>query len=185
MGKFPPYQYIGGDRHFSLSVTINTPEKWDMWQDVSSIFMDNFKVLFKYAVYDANKYLIRATPMLTGRLRGGWTSFLNAHNVDYSSAFMDVTLVWGHNEPLSPAAINEGMMMSYYQESDFLVTLINAVPYVDYVEMGTSKMEGYNFTSKTVYKAEYIIKKYIEDWTAKCSEAGAIIEPEILDEVQV
>ena len=179
-----PYQFSGGSRNFTLTITINTPEKWDMWENVSSIFMDNFKVLFKYAVYDANKYLIRATPMMTGRLRGGWTSFLDKHNVDYSAAFMDVTLVEGHNEPLSQEAIMEGKALSSYIETDFLVSLINDVFYGDYVETGTSRMEGRHFTLKSLYKSEFIMKRYMENWTRKCSEESKIVVPEQMEEVQ-
>jgi hypothetical protein len=180
-----PYVYTGGDKNFSLTITINTPEKWDMWQNVSSIFMENFKTLFRYGVLDSNKYLIRATPMQTGRLRGGWTALLNKYNVDYSAAFMDVTLVTGHNEPLSQEAIREGMALSSYIDTDFMVTLVNGVDYADYVETGTSKMEGQHFTAKTMYKAELIMKKYIEEWAKQCSEKSAIVEPTLMEEVQV
>ena len=89
--------------------------------------MDNFKTLFKYAVFDCNKYLIRATPMRTGRLRGGWTALLNKYNIDYSAAFMDVTLVEGHNEPLSEEAIREGTALSSFIDTDFMITLVNSV----------------------------------------------------------
>jgi hypothetical protein len=180
-----PYVFTGGDKNFSLTITINTPEKWDMWADVSSIFMENFKTLFRYAVFDSNKYLIRATPMQTGRLRGGWTALLNKYNIDYSAAFMDVTLVTGHNEPLSQEAIREGMALSSYIDTDFMVTLVNGVDYADYVESGTSKMEGQHFTARTLYKAELIMKNYIENWANQCSVKSEIVEPVQMDEVQV
>ena len=180
-----PYKFEGGDKNFNLTITINTPKKWDMWENVRSIFMENFKILFRYAVFDSNKYLIRATPMLTGRLRGGWTALLNKYNIDYSAAFMDVTLVTGHNQPLSQEAIIEGMALSSFIDTDFMVTLVNGVFYADYVESGTSKMEGQHFTLKSVYKAELIMRRYVEEWANRCSEASEIVEPKQMEEVQV
>jgi len=180
-----PYVYTGGDKNFGCTITLITPEKWDMWAGISSMFMDNCKLLFKYAVFDTNKYLIRATPLQTGRLRGGWTALLNKYNIDYSAAFMDVTLVTGHNEPLSQEAIREGMALSSYIDTDFLVTLVNDVDYGDYVETGTSKMEGQHFTAKTMYKAELIIKRNLENWFQQCAEKNEIVKPTQMEEVQV
>jgi len=180
-----PYVFTGGDKNFGMTITINTPKQWEMWENVRSIFMDNFKVMFKYGVFDANKYLIRATPMQTGRLRAGWTALLNKYNIDYSAAFMDVTLVTGHNEPLSQEAISEGMALSSFIDTDFMVTLVNGVPYADYVETGTSKMEGQHFTLKSTYKAELIMKRYMEEWMRICSGEGQIVAPQQMEEVQV
>lgn len=179
-----PYVFTGGDKNFSLTITINNPKQWDMWENISSIFMDNFKTMFKYAVFDANKYLIRLTPLMSGRLRGGWTALLNKYNIDYSAAFMDVTLVTGHNEPLNSEAIMEGIALSSFIDTDFMVTLVNGVPYADYVETGTSKMEGQHFTLKAMYKSELIIKKYAEEWFRQCSEKSEIVAPKQTEEVQ-
>lgn len=179
-----PYVFTGGDKNFSVTISIKEPKQWDMWANVSSIFMDNFKTLFKYAVFDANKYLIRLTPMQSGRLRAGWTALLNKYNIDYSAAFMDVTLVEGHNEPLSQEAIMEGMALSSFVDTENLVTLVNGVPYADYVETGTSRMEGQHFTLKAMYKAELILKRYTEEWFKECSERSEIVSPKQMEEVQ-
>ena len=179
-----PYKFIGGNKNYTLTITIVNPKQWDMWEGVESIFMENFKTLFKYAVYDANRYLIRITPMLTGRLRGGWTSFLDKHNEDYTAAFADVSLVEGHSEPLSNEAIEEGKALSTFEETDFVVSLMNAVEYADYVDSGTSVMDARNFTAKALYKFEFILKRYLEQWDTKCSEEGVISSPEHLEEVQ-
>lgn len=181
-----PYVFTGGDKNFDLTITIHNPEDWEKWTKVSSIFLDNFKTLFRYAVLEANKYLIRATPLMSGRLRGGWTALLNKYNVDYSAAFMDVTLVEGHNEPLSQEAIMEGMALSSYIDTDFMITLVNGVPYADYVESGTARMEGRHFTLKAMYKSELIIKNYIEQWVKMCSDKSEIVPPpKQMEEVQV
>ena len=179
------YRFEGGDHNFGLIITISPSEKFDMWANLSSIFMENFKILFRYAVFDSNKYLIRLTPMLTGRLRGGWTALLNKYNIDYSAAFMDVSMVIGHNAPLSQKAILEGIALSSFIDTDLMVTLVNGVPYAEYVEFGTSKMEGQHFTSRAIYKSELIFKGYVDEWTKKCSEKSEIIEPEQMEEVQV
>lgn len=180
-----PYKYEGGNRNFRLIITIEDPKKWDMWENSKSIFTGYFKEVFKLAIYDVNKYLIRATPLRSGRLRGGWTSFLDKHSIDYSAAFMDTTLVEGNNSVISQEAIREGKALSSFVETDFSVSIANAVEYADYVETGTSKMEGRNFTLKSVYKAELIIKNYIEEWLKKCSEKSEIVKPEQMEEVQV
>lgn len=180
-----PYIFTGGDKNFSLTISLTPTDKWDRWEHISPVFMENFKTVFRYAVFDANKYLIRITPLMTGRLRGGWTALLNKYNIDYSAAFMDVTLVEGHNEPLSQEAILEGIALSSYIDTDFLVTLVNGVEYGDYVETGTSKMEGRHFTLKAMYKSEFIMKRYIEEWMRQCSESDDIVAPTQMEEVQV
>lgn len=178
------YVFTGQDREFGLTITINTPENWEKWKNMAPTFLENLQLAFKYAVFDCNKYLIRATPMLTGRLRGGWTALLNKHNIDYSAAFMDVTLVTGHNEPLSEEAIREGMALSSCIETENLISITNGVDYADYVETGTSRMEGQHFTLKTMYKSELIMANYIRSWAKKCSEKGEIVKPEQQEEVQ-
>ena len=177
--------YTGRDRKWNLTITIINPDVWKEFSELSPTFLEYCKVLFKDIVFESHRYLIRVTPMLTGRLRGGWTAILNKYNVDYAAAFMDVSLVTGHNEPLSQEAIKEGMALSQYiDEMDKMdVTIINGVEYAEYVEFGTSMMEGRYYTTKAMYKAEHIMQQAFSAWFRKMTEQQRVVLPDPIEAV--
>jgi len=157
-------RYVGGGSEFSLSFIINNPEEWEKAFNMKYNFTSQLADVFKEIVFECHRYLIRVTPMLTGRLRAGWTSYLAKYSQDYTAAFLDVSLVEAHIEPLSSLAINEGMLMGYNQETPLNVSLYNDVPYGEYVEWGTSVMDPRNFTQKALYKGEFIFGHTLDNW---------------------
>lgn len=168
---------------FSISMTFKNPEEWNKWLNANTLFNDYYKKLFKQCVFEIHKYLIRLTPMQTGRLRGGWTGILNKYGIDYSAAMADVSLLDHFINKVDSAAIAEGMALSNFRDSDLLVTIMNDVFYGEYVEFGTSKMEGQAFTDRARYKGEYIFTKEIDDWFKEMTEKQDLVPPPPVEEV--
>ena len=174
---------------FTVTIRVVNPDKWDRFLDIENAFMAKFKELFMNCVFETHRYLIRITPMRTGRLRGGWVSILDKYNQDYTRAFYDVSLL--HIPSDSPGVLDAQAIMDGVRNSSFLdlypdkldVTLINQVSYGEYVEWGTSKMEGQNFTNRAMYKAEHIIAEAFDKWLKDITNAGDIVEPRPVEEV--
>ena len=172
-----------GDHTFSITVTFVNPDQWNTWLNCNVLFLEYYTKLFRQCVYETHKYLIRVTPLQTGRLRAGWTGILNKYNIDYTAAFLDTSLLDHAFIKYDQTAIAEGMTMSQFQDAPFDVTLINSVPYAEFVEFGTSKQESQNFTNKARYKGEYIFKKAIDDWFRDMTNQAEIVEPQPVEEV--
>ena len=170
------------DKLFQVKFQIVNPEDWNKWGNLTEQFLTQFKPFFKEVVFECHKYLIRCTPMLSGRLRAGLTSILNKYNIDYSAAFMDVTLIDAHNAPLDQSAITEGIQLSSFEDTDESVTLINSVPYADYVESGTSIMESRNYTRKAMYKSEHIMLESFNNWLRDATIEFEIKKDTVIEE---
>ena len=171
------------DPTFAITITFANPDEWSKWSEANALFTEYYKILFRQCVYEIHKYLIRVTPLQTGRLRAGWTGILNKYGIDYSAAFMDTALLDHAFIKYDQTAIIEGMAMSDYLDEELDVILINNVPYGEYVEFGTSRMEGQNFTNKARYKGEYVFKKNIKDWFKEITQKQDIVEPQPVEEV--
>lgn len=183
MNRIKDYVASTGNPSFSITITFVDPEKWNTWLNASTLFYEYYIDLFRQCVYETHKYLIRLTPIQTGKLRAGWTGILTKYNIDYTAAFLDTSLLDHAYIKYDQAAIQEGFTMSQYIDSPLDVTIINTVPYAEYVEFGTSKMEGQNYTNKARYKGEYIFKKEIDDWFKEMSQQAEIVKPQPVEEV--
>lgn len=168
---------------FTIDIKFSPPEAWNEWLKAGDLFTDYYKIMFKECVYQIHKYLIRVTPMQTGRLRGGWTGILNKYGIDYSAAMADTSLLDHFVDKVDSIAIAEGMGLSNFIDEDLCVSIINNVFYGEHVEFGTSKMEGQAFTEKARYKGEYIFKKAMDDWFAEMTAKQEVTKPPILEEV--
>jgi len=183
MSSVKDYVATTGDPTFRISITFVNPDEWDKWFEANTLFTEYYKTLFRQCVYEIHKYLIRVTPIQTGRLRAGWTGILNKYGIDYTAAFSDYSLLDHLNLQLSQQAVMEGFALSQFIDEELDVTIINSVPYSEYVEFGTSRMEGQNFTNKARYKGEYVFKKAIDDWFKEMSQKQDIVEPKQVEEV--
>lgn len=181
--KYPPFieRYESPDK-FSIVIVVSEPERWNKYLDMSPKFKAGYDKIFKDTVIEGHKYLIRITPVETGRLRGGWTAYLDSKRVDYAAAFMDASLVDIRNFDLDPIAISEGKALSSFSESVDQITIVNSVPYGSYLEDGTSRIAARHFTKKAVYKIENIFAKKVQAWVNECSDAGEFTLPKSKDE---
>lgn len=162
---------------FSISITFVDPKKWVSWGNAGTDFLDKYKILFKNCFFEVNKYLIRVTPIRTGRLRMGWTSLLNKYNIDYMAAFMDTSLLDFVRMQQDVRAQVEGGGMSSFIDDDLTMALINNVPYGSDVEFGSSTMEGRYFVQRSLYKSEFIFKQNIDNWFKAIGKSGEIVDP--------
>lgn len=177
---------VGGNPTFSISFEFKNPELFEQWAELEKEFSEYYYILYRNCVYETHKYLLRITPIQTGMLRAGWTGILNKYNIDYTRAFSDVMLLdipANSGQPLSQEAITKGMALSLFVDTKDEISIMNNVPYADYVDAGTSKMQGQNFTIRAMYKGEFIFKKAMEDWLNEIYINGEVTKPKPVEEV--
>lgn len=159
--------------------------------------LDEYKVsLFKDLVGAIHKYLIRLTPLHTGKLRGGWLAFLDKYQVDYSKQLYDTSLygAWKKGNKTEAyrsyapdsAKVEEGKAMSRLEDGlpkETQVYLENTVEYKDAMDFGTSKVQGRHFTDIALYKGEHWFEKYFTQWFDRMSKAGAIVPPPKVEDI--
>ena len=177
------HRRYGKQAEFSVTITVQETPRWNKFLETTSLFMANYLIVFNEAVIQSHKYLIRTTPYDFGKLRSGWTSFLKKHNIDYSTAMLDTSLIGAKPPRPDVRLMQEGETLSSFVEKPFDITVTNSVPYAQYVEYGTSKMAARNFTNIARFKAELILEQAVSDWGAKCSQVGEIVKPDPIEEV--
>ncbi len=175
--------YERKDPTFSIRIEVLDVEKWNRFLELTPTFLEKYYMLFRDVVHQSHKYLIRVTPFDTGRLRAGWTGVLEKYQIDYAMAFIDTSLIETKSTVPSPSAIAEGKGLSSMIDKPFDVTITNNVFYSQYVEFGTSKMQGRHFTQRAMYKSEYIMAQAMDDWLREISTTGDIVSPKAVAEV--
>jgi len=170
--------YLPPGSEFTVHITLDNPEVWDEWLNCPGLFMKYWEDYFREIVFECHRYLIRVTPISTGRLRAGWTGILNKYNQDYQAEMMDTSLVeYVRDYKPNLEAQVEGLSLSQYVDEAFIKTLINNVPYGEYNEWGTSIIAGQFFTHKAMFKSEQIFKDAVENWYKLLTETGRVVEP--------
>ena len=164
---------------FAVRLAILNKDTLEKFETLGTDFDKELEKTFKQLLFDTNKYLIRVTPIDTGELRGGWTSFLDAEQEDYTRQIFDTSLAIkarGREYHITPEGIEKGKAFSTWELPNPLTfTLINSVPYGFYLEHGTSKMRGRNFLALTRYKAEARFTFIFDKWFQDIARAGKII----------
>jgi hypothetical protein len=184
--RAPRYVWDRPKGVFTVFVYPLNPELWQEFFNLTPLFLERYKDLFLQCVFESHRYLIRVTPIITGRLRAGWTSILDKYNQDYTMAFYDTSLVTSKVENLSAEAIAEGKTLSTFQDqypTQLDITITNQVFYGEYVEWGTNHQEAQYFVDRAMYKAEYILSHNIDAWINDMSNAGKVVEPKPVEEV--
>ena len=169
-----------------VKFTIVNPDVWQHWMNLTPLFSEYYIQLFRNCVFESHKYLIRVTPVDTGRLRAGWTSILKKYQIDYQMAFLDLSLVDSPAlNPLDPSMIAIGEKESVSVDLPLAIAVENNVPYAAYMEYGTSVMAGRHFTNRARYKAELILKNAFEDWLKEMVNVGDVVPPKPVKEMAV
>ena len=177
-------------------VTVERPEELKKLENSMKKFDQYYKKLYKDLVAVSHKYLIRVTPIHTGKLRGGWTAFLDKYQIDYSKQLYDTSLYsdWkkaNRTEEYRSYAFDSTEVeagKSFSKLEDALprtteVAIENTVEYKDAMDFGTAKVPGRHFTDIALYKAEHWFEKYFTEWMARMEKAGAIVPPPAVDEI--
>lgn len=183
---------------FSVAFTIENPKEVKKSEKLLQKFDRLYKELFVNLVGEIHKYLIRITPIHTGKLRGGWTAFLNKHQIDYIKQLYDTTLYDAYKKAnislehrdykVDSASVEAGKGMSSLEDKlpgDTDVAVDNKVPYKDYMDFGTSTIPGRHFTDLARYKGELWFQIYFNEWFKRMEKAGAIVEPPKVSEIGV
>ena len=180
------YTPTTGKPVFQITLSFKNIEVWEYWEKASDDFEEQYKNLFRQCVYEIHKYLIRLTPIQSGELRSGWTGILDRYAIDYTRQFMDMSLLdvkANTGKPLDQVAVARGKTLSQWADLPLDVTVINNVPYSEFVEFGTSKMQGQHFTNRSRYKGEFLIKKEVGDWFTEMASKGMITKPQKVEEI--
>ena len=180
---------------FNVSMSIENQERLQEILEMDKDFIRRAHGLFLDVVFQIHKYLIRLTPLDTGELRGGWTSILNKYNQDYTKQILDKSLYddWkqsnrsaeGREYHIDPAKIVEGASKSFFEDVQFDVTLFNTVEQGEYMEFGTSNIQGRHFTELARYKGEFWFNVIFEKWFEKIADEGRIVGTEGLEDEDI
>lgn len=174
----PNPQSLGG----ALKVTfqIDNPQVLNEWLGVGEQFKGELEKTFTGFVFEVHKYLIRITPIDTGELRGGWTSWLDRNQIDYSRQLFDTSIAEkapGRDYHITPEGVEEGKQFSQFEAPNPLdITIINDVPYGIFLEMGTSRMAARNFVEQARFKAEFLFEETFNNWFRKIESTDDVVE---------
>jgi hypothetical protein len=161
-------------------------------------FPEYYRQLFKSLVVEIHKYLIRITPMHTGKLRGGWTAFLDKYQINYTKQLLDTSLYNIFKRAnVTPeykqyqfnyGEVQKGKASSQLEDKlpmDTDVSIENQVEYKDHLDFGTTRISARHFTEIARYKGELWFTEHFQKWINKMNEAGAIVPPPDVKEIDV
>jgi len=191
-------QIKGQSGAFKVSFTIENLKEVKEAEKFQEKFDKFYKQLYLDLVLEIHKYLIRVTPLHTGKLRGGWTAFLDKHQADYSKAMKDTSLYQiyksmnitpEHREyQFSSDAVQQGKAESHLEDKlpvDTDVAIDNQVEYKDHLDFGTTKITARHFTDAARYKGEYAFELYFTKWLKNLQDKGAIVPPPKVEEIGI
>ena len=169
----------------TFSIWLENPERLAEWFRIKDDFRAEAKSIYLQAVFEIHKYLIRVSPLDTGELRGGWTGILNKYNQDYSVQIMDTSLYdsWkstnktpeGREYHFALDQVMKGASESHFEDTEFDITIINNVPYAEYLESGTSRIQGRHTTELARYKGEFWFNEVFNAWFEQIAKEGKVV----------
>lgn len=179
-----------------LTVSVENPKKIKELEDSLKKFDEYYRKLYKDLVGACHKYLIRVTPIHSGKLRGGWTSYLDKYQIDYSKQLYDTSLYgsWKKSNKteeyrsykFDSTKVDEGKGFSRLEDGLPRITEVsieNQVEYKDSMDFGTATVPGRHFTDIALYKSEHWFEKYFKQWLASMEKAGAVVPPPEVQEI--
>ena len=175
-----------------ITLTVANPKEVKAIEKSFKRFSKYNLELYRNLVFEIHKYLIRLTPMDTGRLRGGWTAILDKYTVDYSRQIQDTSLYDAfkkankteHNREyhFDASAVNKGKKDSSAEDktpADLSIAVDNQVPYKDAMDFG----KGVHFTARARYTGELWFNKFYGEWLKKMEKAGKVVKPPKVSEI--
>lgn len=163
---------------FVIDIAFEDLKRLEALTKLGNEFEREANKVFETLVFDIHKYLIRVTPLDTGQLRGGWTAFLDSKRISYSQQIFDPSLaIKARSRTFHPtlADVQKGRVLSKYNANETTVTLFNLVPYAFYLEHGTARLQGRNFTAMARFKGELRFRTVYNQWFQQISDAGEIV----------
>lgn len=193
-----PQEQTSPNAPFSTTLEITNLDEVKAAEKQRGEFERLLRILYLDLVTEIHKYLIRLTPVHTGRLRGGWTAILDKYQKDYSRQITDTSLYDVYKRAnttkeykdynIDESAIEDGKRLSEGEDGlpgQLEVSVVNNVPYKDALDFGTSKIDGRHFTDRAQYRGEEFFRQQLEAWLSKISKAGAIVPPDEVPEITV
>lgn len=194
--RVPTVAEQAGNGTLKLTVSVDNPKDVKKIEDSLKKFDEYYRKLYKDLVGVCHKYLIRVTPLHTGKLRGGWTAFLDKYQIDYSRQLFDTSLygAWKKSNKTEEyrsyapdsTKVAEGKAFSHLEDALPRITEVsieNQVEYKDAMDFGTAAVPGRHFTDIAVYKSELWFEKYFSMWLARMEKAGAVVPPPDVEDI--
>lgn len=139
-------------------------------------------LVHRKTVFSILIYMIRLCPVVTGRLRGSWTPFLDKYgkqtayarylNEKALSSGVPKSVVGRFLQKLGGlvglTAVNEGKSQGYYADAPFITTVGTNVVYAAKVN------ENSAYFDRTVSMAQLLIQQNFDDFIEKALDAGWI-----------
>lgn len=175
-----------------IQAALDAPEvhvKSETLQEVFKYF-DGLHLKFERAVLMVHRksvfeiliYLIRLTPVVTGRLRGSWTPFLDKYGKQsfYARYLNDRSIAGGRPKTVTGralavlggvvglSAVDEGKRLGFYLDNALLTTVGTNVVYAGSVNQQS------HYLDKTVAQAQLLINKNLEGFVEASRKAGWI-----------
>ncbi len=139
-------------------------------------------MIHRKTVFEILIYLIRLTPVVTGRLRGSWTPFLDKYGKQsfYARYLNDRALSGGRPKTITGramatlggvvgmSAVDEGKRLGFYLDNALLTTVGSNVVYAGSVNQKS------HYLDKTVAQAQTLINKNFESFLEASRKAGWI-----------
>lgn len=181
-----------------IFITLENPKEVKKGEKFEENLKKLYNKFFIQTVGEIHKYLIRLTPIHTGKLRGGWTAFLDKYRIDYSKQIFDTSLYDTFKRAnkteaykdyaFDQGAVNEGKALSKLEDQlpDITdVSISNTVDYSDALDFGTSTIPARHFTIQARYKGEFWFEEQFDKWIQKIAAAGALVDPPEAEEIDV
>jgi hypothetical protein len=183
-----------------LNVTLrfNNLSSLKQYEGMEAKFKEYAAALYINAISEIHKYLLRLTPIHTGKLRGGWTAFLDKYQKDYSRQLFDTSLSNIYKKSnvskehksyvFSMGAVGDGKQYSILTDKlpgELSVSISNSTPYGTALNFGTSEIPGQHFVEQALYKSDYWLRTCFDNWLQAIAKAGTIVPPTAVPEIDV
>lgn len=177
-----------------LTVSIDNPKEVKKIEKSIKRFSKYNLELYRNIVFEIHKYLIRVTPLDTGKLRGGWTAILDKYTKDYSRQIKDTSLYdafkkanktdYNREYHFDPSAVAEGKKFSIQEDKTPSIqdmAIDNQVPYKDVMDFG----KGVHFTARARYAGELWFERFYGEWLKKMEKEGKVVRPPKVKEIDI
>ncbi len=168
------------------NATMGEIAKWFDGQHVK--FERAALMVHRKTVFEILIYLIRLTPVVTGRLRGSWTPFLDKYGKQsfYARYLNDRSLAGGRPKTiggqvmatlggvLGMSAVAQGKRLGFFMDNALLTTVGSNVVY------GAKVDESSHYMTKTAAQAQLLINQNFENFVEASTKSGWI--PDLKDD---
>jgi len=137
---------------YRVTVKLEGMEKLREIMDPEQLLSDVVELTQRAAVMTVLNLVVLCS-VDTGRARGGFLPFLDKHGISAAAKLRQPSpLQHGATMNLNAASVQEGRALGSVVEQPLYIEVRNAVEYVEYINSGTSRMQGTAFMDRTLVR---------------------------------